>query len=288
MSLNSGHFETKHIDSESIFTRPGKLFAEMFKDIFESGPLSVMLAVRDLKAQYRQSFLGIVWAFIPPIVWAVGLTVAKSNAFINIDSPKMNYTAFVMISISLWQIFSAALTGPLISLNTNRALLTRVAFPREVIIMSDVLKQLFTVLINLLVIIAAFVWFQVPVGWSSLLAIPAMLLMVLLGTAFGILLAPIGLLYRDISSALPIVMMMWMAFTPVLYPLPPFAGFFATTVRWNPVTPMLVTVRELVADETLTVFPQFVAVTVGSLVILILGMALLRSVLPVICERWGA
>ncbi len=260
----------------------------MFKDLVSSWPLSVMLAVRDLKAQYRQSFLGIIWAFIPPIVWAVGLTVAKQNNFVNVDATEMNYTAFVMISISLWQMFSASLSGPLTSLHTNRSLLTRVAFPREVIVVSDILKQLFTVAINLLVIIATFIWFQVPVGWTSLLAIPAMLLLVLLGTALGLMLAPIGLLYRDISSALPIVMMMWMAFTPVLYPLPPYEGFFATAVRWNPATSILVTARELVSGEALTVFPQFIIMGCGALVVLVFGMALLRCVLPVICERWGA
>lgn len=289
MSLQSVHYETKVHSSDSQFSKPFKLLADMFTEMMEGRTLSFMLAVRDLKAQYRQSMLGIIWAFIPPIVWAVGLTVAKKNGIINVDATQMkSYTAYVMIGMALWQIFTAALTGPLQSLNTNRSLLTRVSFPREIIIMADILKQLFTVVINLLVIIAAFLWFKIPVTWDSLWGIPAILTLVLLGTAVGIFLAPVGLLYKDITNSLPIVLMLGMACTPVVYPLPHYEGFFAGAVRLNPVTPLLETARQLATGEQLTVFPQFLMIVGLSILALVLGMAFLRNVIPVICERWGA
>src|SRR5262245_47871740 len=127
MSLQSVHYETKVHSSESQFSKPWRLLSDMFKEMIEGRTLAFMLAVRDLKAQYRQSMLGIIWAFIPPIVWAVGFTVARQNKIINVgEIPGGNYTAFVMIGVSMWQIFNAALVGPLQSLNTNRGLLTRV------------------------------------------------------------------------------------------------------------------------------------------------------------------
>lgn len=288
MSLQSVHYETKVHRSTSQFKRPLRLLGEMFGEIRAGRTLAMMLAVRDLKAQYRQSMLGIVWAFIPPIVWAVGLTVARNNGFIKVDATGPNYTAYVMIGMSLWQIFTAALVGPLQSLETNRGLLTRVNFPREVIIMSDILKQLFTVMINLLVISAAFIWFRMPVSFSSLLAIPAILSLVALGTALGIFLAPVGLLYKDITNSLPIMLILWMASTPVVYPLPPYDGFFAAAVRMNPVTPLLETARQLAVGEHLTVLPQFFVIIFLALFLMVIGMAFLRSVIPVICERWGA
>jgi lipopolysaccharide transport system permease protein len=233
--------------------------------------------------------LGIVWAFIPPIVWAVGFTVARQNNIINVgEIPGGNYTAFVMIGVSMWQVFNAALVGPLQSLNTNRSLLTRVSFPREIIIMADILKQLFTMLINLLVITVAFIWFQIPVTMSTFLAIPAMLSLVLLGTVVGIFLAPVGLLYKDITNSLPIIMLLGMACTPVMYPRPHYAGFFAEAVRLNPVTALLETARQLALGDQLTLLPQFFTIVGLSILMLVVGMAFLRNVIPVICERWGA
>jgi len=55
-----------------------KLFKESLSDIYTSRFLARQLAVRDIKAQYRQSYLGILWAFIAP------LTTAFIWVFLNI------------------------------------------------------------------------------------------------------------------------------------------------------------------------------------------------------------
>ncbi len=64
---------------ESRLRHPLQLFQEMGRDLLASRELAWRLMVRDISAQYRQSFLGIFWAFVPPIVTAAGLTLA-SNA----------------------------------------------------------------------------------------------------------------------------------------------------------------------------------------------------------------
>jgi lipopolysaccharide transport system permease protein len=51
----------------------GKLLNESLNDIFSSRFLAKQLAIRDIKAQYRQSYLGIIWAFLTPLTTALFL-----------------------------------------------------------------------------------------------------------------------------------------------------------------------------------------------------------------------
>jgi len=288
MSLESGHRQISIYTSESALRQPLRLLRELFRDLAQGRQLGFALAVRDLKAQYRQSLLGIVWAFGPPIFLAVMLTVAKSNKLYNPGLTTLPFPAYVLISTSLWQIFTASLSGPMTALQANKGLLTKVRFPREAVIFADLYKIFFTALIQIALIAATFIWFHIPVKPSMIFAPFALIALVILGTSIGLFLAPIGTLYRDVANSMQIITLVWLTITPVTYPYPHYAGLFATTVRLNPVTPLLVTVRELAAGEPLTLLPQFFMVVGGSLALLLVGLVVLRVSIPLLIERWSA
>ena len=48
-------------------------------------------------------FLGIFWAFVPPILMAVGFTYAINADIINVGETELPYAAHVMFSAVLWQ-----------------------------------------------------------------------------------------------------------------------------------------------------------------------------------------
>ena len=56
---------------ESSLAHPLKMVRDMWADIFSGRGLALSLAVRDIKAQYRQTFLGIIWALILPLITTV-------------------------------------------------------------------------------------------------------------------------------------------------------------------------------------------------------------------------
>ncbi len=288
MSLESGHHVVTTFGAESTVSSPGKFLGEMWRDLVQSRQLAGMLAYRDLKAQFRQSFLGWFWLLIPPIAWTVGLTVLRDNNLADLGTTDIYYPAYVLISMSMWQMFQAALRGPMAAFAMNRGILTKVRFPREAIILADVMKLGVEIVVYLLLIVGAFVFYKIPVTWAVLLFPGAYLVLVLLGTTFGLLLAPVGLLYRDIGAMLPYLMMAGMVITPVIFPMPDNTGVFATVVRLNPVTPVLVTARELATSQPLTQLPEFFLVSGMTVIGLVVAMAILRAATPQIVERWSS
>jgi len=272
---------------ESRLRHPLRLFRAMGSDLLASRELAWRLLIRDLSAQYRQSFLGVFWAFVPPIATAVGLTLASNAKILNIGATDIPYPAYVMFSMTLWQTFTEALYGPIQAVGAAKPMLARINFPREAIILSQLGQVGFNFAIKLILIIGLFLWFQIPVAWTAILAPVALIHLIAFGTAVGLFLAPIGALYEDISRGLTLGLGLWLFLTPVIFPVPQ-KGNFATLVQWNPVTPLLVTIRDLATTGVVSHPVGFWIASGLAIAGLLLGWLFYRLAMPFVVERMSA
>ena len=269
---------------ESKIKHPLLLLKFMWRDLLASRGLAWQLMVRDLKAQYRQSFLGIAWAFLPPIFMALGFTLAGESNVINIGVTELPYPAYVMFSTALWQTFVEALNAPVQAVTQAKPILARINFPREAIILSKLGEVAFNFAIKLILIVGLFIWFKVSINWTVILAPVALIHLVMLGTFLGILLAPLGILYQDISKGMTMLTSFWLFITPVVYPVPS-QGTFALLVKLNPVTPILVTIRELSTTGILTQTTGFWLVSGITFIGLLITWVFFRLAMPYVIER---
>ncbi|MEO1401124.1 MAG: hypothetical protein AAFV72_07665 [Cyanobacteria bacterium J06635_1] len=115
----------------------------MWRDLLASRELAWQLLVRDISAQYRQSFLGIFWAFVQPIAAAVGLTLAKNVNAINIGETDLSYPAYVMLSMTLWQTFTEAVNASISGFDEAQCLMARVKIPREATVLARMGELIF-------------------------------------------------------------------------------------------------------------------------------------------------
>ena len=159
--------------------------------------------------------------------------------------------------------------------------------PREAIILAKLGEVFFNFGIKLLLIFGLFIWFRIPVTWSVVLAPVALIHLIAFGTGIGLRLSPFGTLYGDVLKAIPMITVPWLLITPVVFP-PPRAGLFATIVDWNPVTPLLVTTRDLATTGLLTNTTGFWWASVLALVLLLSGWMFFRLAMPFIIERMSS
>jgi lipopolysaccharide transport system permease protein len=272
---------------ESLIRHPLILLKEMGRDLLASRELAWRLLVRDISAQYRQSLLGILWAFFPPIIAALGLVMAKNAGAVNIGVTDIPYPAYVMFSMSLWQTFVEALMGPLAAVGAAKPMLAKINFPKESIILAKLGEIFFNFGIKLILIIGLFVWFKIPVTWSAVLSFVAVIHLIILGTAIGLVIAPFGALYGDIGRIIPLIVTPWLLLTPVIYPIPK-QGWFSTVVNWNPVTPLLVTARDLATSGVVADPTGFWVVSGLSFGLLFMAWILYRLSMPFIVERMSS
>jgi lipopolysaccharide transport system permease protein len=215
---------------------------------------------------------------------ALGFTLAKDANVFTVGETDIPYPAYVMFNTALWQTFADAATGPVQAVIQAKPMLARVNFPREAIVLAKLGEVGFNFGIKLILIIGLFLYFQVPLSWTVLLTPVALIHLILLGTLVGVLLAPVGVLYQDVSKSLNMIMGFWLFLTPVIYPVPT-EGLFGALVAWNPVTPLLTAIRELATVGNLSNPLGFWVVSGGTLVGLLLTWVGFRIAIPYVVER---
>jgi len=123
MIKNSDDLQTVVYSPESQMHTPGRLVRSMFQGLKDSRELAWRLFIRDISARYRQSMLGIFWAFLPPIITGLVFIILQSRRVINLGETDIPYPVYVLIGTTLWQVFTESLNAPLRSVNAARSML---------------------------------------------------------------------------------------------------------------------------------------------------------------------
>jgi len=274
---------------EAELRRPGRLLGSMLSDLLASRELTGRLFVRNISAQYRQSFLGYLWAFLPPIATTLTFVFLNNQNIMELspnDNGGLPYAVYVLVGTLLWQTFVDALNSPLKALNQSRLMLAKINFPRETLIIAGMGEVLFNVIIRFVLVVVVYLWFGLTLPTTAWLAPLGILSLLGLGLVFGLLLAPIGVLYQDVQKTIALFISLWFFLTPVIYP-PPTTWPASVVAKLNPVSPLLVTTREMLTTGSLTQLPGFLIISVTSVMVLLFAWVLYRLAMPRLIERMG-
>ena len=185
----------------SPLRQPAKLLRSMLKDLLASRGLAWRLFIRDISAQFRQSILGYVWFFIPPLAAALPFIFLNSQGVVRMGDTPIPYGAYALVGTTIWQVFVDALTSPLKTVTAARQMLTRINFPREAILLAALAQVGFGVLIRVVLLAAVFLWFQIVPPATVFLVPVGLLGLILFGFMIGVLITPLGVLSRTSSRA---------------------------------------------------------------------------------------
>lgn len=249
--------------------------------------LAKQLAKRDISSQHRQSIFGIFWVILPVLMNALVWIFLQSSGTIQLTATNIPYPLFVLVGTTVWSIFGECLNMPIATINSNKGIITKINFEKEALITLGFIKIGFNLLIKLGMILFFILYFQVIPTTSIMLFFPFLLLMMFFFTSIGIIIAPIGILYNDISRFIPIALQLLMYITPVLYVIPE-SGLMQKIMSLNPLSYWITDIR-----NTLTGMPPennffwlgsaFITMVLG-----VIAMVVYRVSMPIITERMSA
>ena len=281
-----GALQERVYSPEPLLQHPWTMFKAIAADVWAGRELAWRLFMRDLKAQYRQTFLGYVWAFLPPLVASATFIFLQSQGITNIKGTGIPYAAFAMMGTLLWQVFVDSMQSPLSSFGAAKAMLVKINFPREAVLMGGLYMVIFNAFIRLVLVAGVMVWWKVPVSDTLLFFPVAMAALMAAGFAIGLGLLPVSSLYGDVGRVIPIVSSFWMLLTPVVYP-PRTEGLAGWLATWNPISPLIITARETLTAQPLSMVGPFFLVFACSLVVIFLGLIGFRIAMPHLIARMG-
>jgi len=278
--------ETKIYQKESNL-HLGKLLKESWKDIVSSRFLSFQLAKRDISAMYRQSFLGILWAFITPLATAIVWIFLNNSGTVRVTDTGIPYPVYAFSGTLLWSIITEAINAPIKSTTGSKSILSKINFPKEALVMSGILKLMFDSSIKVILLLIFIFAFGVGFHWSLLLFPLAIFGGVFIGTTIGLFITPIGMLYKDVGKMITFGLQFLMYVTPVVYAIPE-SGIMKTIMEWNPLTPIILTARDLAVGMPPTYMTYFLIVIACCLPLFFIALILYRISMPILVERMSA
>lgn len=266
---------------------PWKILRESLQDIYNSRFLARQLAERDIKAQYRQSYLGIIWAFITPLFTAAVWIFLTMSGTIEVTDTGIPYPLFVFSGTLLWSILTESINSPSRSTNGARGLLSKINFPKEALIISGIYKLLFNSIVKIVLLVIFVFLFGIGFHWS-LFFLPFVIIgAILVGTTIGLFITPVSMLYNDIAKIISIGLTFVMYITPVVYAMPR-EGIMKTLMEINPFTPIILTSRDILTGSSPEYFAYYFAVMVACLPLFLVGLVAYRISIPIIVERMSA
>lgn len=219
------------------------------RDVWRSRYLLGQLTRRDIRIRYAQAAMGFAWALLMPM-----LTVL-SGAIVRYVLSKTSGTAFqgsdipgVAIKAVVWAFFVGAMSFGVNSVVTNLSLLTKVAFPREVLPLSSIGAQLFDTAIAAATIALVVPFFGAV--WSvQLLWIPVLFALILLWTTgLVMLLSCANLFFRDVKYLVQVILMFGVFFTPVFFEPVMLGTTGANLLMLNPLSAPMEALRLVIMD----------------------------------------
>ena len=240
-------------------------------EVWDRRELVGFLAMRDIRARYKQALLGLAWSVVQPIAAAVALVIVFRR-FIDVPSDGFPYAVFALLGYALWTYVASSIGAVTGSLLGDPALVTKVYFPRIVIPLAAIIPGLVDLGVTLVVIavlmIATGTAVAVQVPLFSLVVVFAMV--IALGT--GLWLSTMNVLYRDVGHGVGFLLQLWFFASPVAYPSSLVAKDWQLVYAINPVVGLIDAARATVLGAP--VRPAVIAVSVVSALLLLVSGAL--------------
>jgi lipopolysaccharide transport system permease protein len=256
--------------------------------------------VRNIRGLYRQTALGLFWAFLPPLantaVWLIlrqagAIDLWPSDSQTDPGTPPgtsgnlaVSYAVYVVTGMVIWQSFVEAFQLPLQTVNANRNMLGKLRFPRESLLLTGILEIFFNFAVRMIVLIPLLV--LAGPGWTvGMLASPLLVLgLVALGLGLGLLVMPPGMLYHDIGKLIAVAVPVWMIITPIVYGTPD--NWDSNPLNWlNPASPLLTLTRDLLVFGTSGIGTSAIVWAILAVPLLLAGLLCYRLAIPVLVER---
>jgi lipopolysaccharide transport system permease protein len=232
-----------------VMIGPGRRWAGIdLRELWQYRDLFHFLMWRDVKVRYKQTFLGVTWAVLQPLLTMAIFTLLFGR-LARVPSDGQPYAIFVYAGLLPWNFFASAVTASSNSLVGNAALITKVYFPRLVIPGAAVGAGLVDLAIAGVILVVMGFYYHLGAGAHLLMVAPLIALTTVFAVAAGLWTSAMNVKYRDVRYALPFVIQIWMYVTPVIYPITFLPPHWRWAVMLNPLSGIIEGFRSAIFNQ---------------------------------------
>ncbi len=211
---------------------------------------------REFLIRYKQTIIGVLWAVIQPFSMML-LFVFVFGIVLKVDTGDIPKPLFYFAGLIPWTFFSSSVSVSITSLTEHRDLITKIYFPRELIIFSRILVFMTDFFISMILFFIFLFFYGKNLTSSALWAVPIVLLMLIFTAALSLILGMINVYYRDVKLASGFLLRLWLFATPVFYSIDQLHLKYKLILFLNPLTYLVENFRRVLIEGRGIVLWQF-------------------------------
>ena len=217
------------------------MFQRFIADIRKYFRYSTISARSQLKSEVANSYLNWIWWVLDPLCFMLIYTFIFGYVF---GSSEQYFPVYIFIGLSMWDFFNRTLTGSVKIVKSNKAIVSKVYFPKYILILTRMWVNGFKMMISFAIVIVMMIFYQVPITWNILYFFPILVILGLLSFGCSCFLLHFGVYVEDLSNVVTIVLRFLFYCTGIFYNLEKrIADWGPLLNHYNPVAFLLSSMR---------------------------------------------
>lgn len=232
----------------------------------------------DVKVRYHGTVGGFLWALLKPVCMFLVLVGVFSFIFASADP---RYTLNLIVGLFLWEFFSEGTKVGLVSLFSKGYLLTKIRFPRWIVVATSTANSIITLLVFTAAILLYLAWvgrFPTPLRLLLFFAYAIEMWIIVLG--FSLAMSVLYLRYRDLTHLWDAISQAGFFVAPIVYPIQILPETLHPYLYLWPPTPVIEFARNVLIQETEPSLQANLLLLLATLSILATGMVVFRRHAP--------
>lgn len=246
----------------------------VFKNLYNYRELLKTTVKKEVRSKYKNSFLGVLWSFLNPllqiIVYAVIFSLILSNQ-------QPHYAIFLCCGLIPWTFFSSAINKAAFTFIENGNIIKKVYFPREIIPISVVTGETVNFLISTLIILG-FVVFG-GIGISKYILVYPLILVTqyLVILAISLIISSVCVYLRDLQHFIGIALQLLFYAAPIVYAPTSIPDNYQWILKFNPMTYIINAYRDIFYNQTMIDLKPILIVLFIAIIGCILGYCIFHK-----------
>jgi ABC-2 type transport system permease protein len=273
------------VSTKAPSAKPGPLTAILgsLATFYDRRWLIKYLAQRQMASSYQNSYLGLVWAFLSPLIMVVLLTFIFSEMLgfrfreVTGDS-SLNFGLYLYCGLLPFLAYSQALNQGSNVVRRNSDLVQKVVFPLEILPLTTVITSLVQSVFGVGAVMLVLMVLEQRLNWTVLLLPLVFVLQLLFTLGLGYLMAVVGTYLPDIRETLRAVVRVTFFITPILWPTDRLPEDWQFVVDYNPLAFLVEAYRNLILDGELPGGMATLYFSLFTLVLVTVGLVLFNRV----------
>ncbi|MGG3453187.1 ABC transporter permease [Paenibacillus rhizolycopersici] len=240
-----------------------------FMNFYKYKDLMFELVRKDIKLKYRNSFLGLLWSILNPLLFMLVLTVIFSELF---SSTIEHFAIYVLTGRLIYACFSETTNFAMQSIVSNASLIKKIYVPKYYFPLSRICSSFVNSLLAMISIIPVMLMSGLHFSWVNLTIVFPLLYLLLFSIGIGLIISTIYVFFRDLQHIYSLALVIVMYTSAIFYPVDIIPERFMPIIQLNPIFLIIDMFREALIYQSIAPLGTHLFCLSYALVLICIGL----------------